>query len=147
MIQKKKLKELQNKADESNVSDIPASRFMGRSMIYVKDGYSIKGTIETLKTHNLSGIAVVDDTEKLKGFISEYDLLIQAASQDFSSPIKYKTEVYTLELTTTLKEALILFYRKKLKICPVVDENYYLQGMVSRLDILGQITRGNDLTD
>ena len=47
----------------------------------LEENYTIKGTIEIFRVHKISEAPIVDFQKKIIGVISEYDLLIQAASK------------------------------------------------------------------
>lgn len=118
-----------------NIATIPVSKIMETNVIKVQMGYSIKKTIETFKIHNIS-CALVEKDNKLIGIVSEHDLLIQVASRKLEDSISFVTTTITLNPEHTLKEALVLFYSKKLKHVPVVDKNNIIMGIISRIDIL-----------
>jgi CBS domain-containing protein len=71
--------------------------------------------------------------------------LIQAASRLLSGPIDYKSKIVAIYPETTLKDVLVIFYKKKLKWVPVINENNYVKGVVSRIDVLNFIATHSDL--
>lgn len=118
------------------LNDVPVSQFMNKSVVALRDNFSLKTTIETFRVRHISGAPVVDYDNRVIGVISEYDLLIQAASRSVLTPIEYKTSVLSVNPETTLKEVLIMLYKNKLKWMPVVSEQGYLKGVVTRIDVL-----------
>ncbi|HCM39697.1 MAG: hypothetical protein A2070_10995 [Bdellovibrionales bacterium GWC1_52_8] len=133
------LQKLTDQAESAAVSNIPVSSFMDTSPVFLSPNSSVKHAIQIFSAEKVSGAPVLDATNRLLGMISEYDLLLQAATQDLDSPVSYKTEIIGLKPSDTLKEALVLLYRNKLRRLPVVDQNGVLVGVVSRIDVLNRL--------
>ncbi|MDO9183970.1 MAG: CBS domain-containing protein [Bacteriovorax sp.] len=133
------------KAHKARLGDVPVSQFMNAHAVMLKANYTVKSTIETFRIHHISGAPVVDYQNKIIGVISEYDLLIQAASRLISGPIEFKTNITFVHPETTLKEVLVILYKQKLKWIPVVNKENYVQGVVSRIDVLNFIANHSDL--
>ena len=138
-------KNILEKASQAKLGDVPVSQFMNTSAILLKANYTVKSTIETFRVHHISGAPVVDYQNKIIGVISEYDLLIQAASRLLSGPIDYKSNITAIYPETTLKEVLVIFYKQKLKWMPVINKENYVQGIISRIDLLHFIATHSDL--
>lgn len=138
-------KKILEKASRANLGEIEVSQFMSSNLILLKANYTVKSTIETFRVHHISGAPVVDYQDKIIGVISEYDLLIQAASRLLSGPIDYQSKIVAIYPETTLKDVLVIFYKKKLKWVPVINENNYVKGVVSRIDVLNFIATHSDL--
>lgn len=136
---KKSHKLIAEKAEQANLGEVPVSRFMNVDCLKLKPDYSVRGTIEAFRIHHVSGAPVLDYQDKVIGVISEYDLLIQAASSKLSAPIIYKTNIISVQPETTLKEVLVILYKQKLKWLPVVNQGNYIQGVISRIDVLNFI--------
>lgn len=136
---KKSHKLIAEKAEQANLGGVPVSRFMNVDCLKLKQDYSVRGTIEAFRIHHVSGAPVLDYQDKVIGVISEYDLLIQAASSKLSAPIIYKTNIISVLPETTLKEVLVILYKQKLKWLPVVNQGNYIQGVISRIDVLNFI--------
>jgi predicted transcriptional regulator len=123
----------------NNLGIRPISKIMHTKVITVMPTYSIKTTIETFRTHRISCAPVASEDGKIIGLISEHDLLIQAASKPMDHFIEYSSKVTAISPETTIKEALILFYKKRLKHTPVIDKNQFIIGMISRIDLLNYL--------
>ena len=137
--------DLLEKAKTAQLSHAEASLFMNKNAISLKANYTIRGTIEIFRVHHIGGATVVDYKDQVIGVISEYDLLIQAASKPISGPIAFQTKVIAIFPETTLKEVLVILYKQKLKWIPVVNSGNFLQGVVSRIDVLNFIATQSDL--
>lgn len=141
-------KNAKNILSENNLAklgDIPVSHFMSTHMVKLKADYTVKSTIEAFRVHHISGAPVVDYQDKIIGVISEYDLLIQAASRLLTGPIDYKSTITAVYPETTLKDVLIILYKHKLKWMPVINKENYLQGVISRIDVLNFIATHSEL--
>jgi len=130
---------IEKKANQANLGNIPVSRFMRTDSPMLKNDYTIKSTIDTFRIHHISGAPVTDFQDKILGVITEYDLLIQAASRRLSDPIVYQSKIISVSPKTTLKEVLVIFYKQKLKWLPVISDEGFIQGVVSRIDMLNFI--------
>lgn len=118
---------------------------MNPHAILLKANYSVKTTIETFRVHHISGAPVVDYENKIIGVISEYDLLIQAATRLISGPIVYKSSITAISPETPLKDVLVILYKQKLKWMPVINKEKYVQGVVARIDVLNFIATHSEL--
>lgn len=144
-MNEKNHKNLLTKTHKAQLGDIPVSQFMSTHVIMLKSDYTVKSTIETFRVHHISGAPVVDYQNKIIGVISEYDLLIQASSKLLSGPIDFKSKITAVYPDTTLKDVLIILYKQKLKWMPVINQGNYVQGVVSRIDVLNFIATHSDL--
>ena len=138
-------KSILEKAHKALLGDIPVSQFMNTQVIMLKADYTIKSTIETFRVHHISGAPVVDYQNKIIGVVSEYDLLIQAASRLMSGPIDFKSNITAIYPETALKDVLVILYKQKLKWMPVINKENYVQGVVSRIDVLNFLATHSDL--
>jgi predicted transcriptional regulator len=138
-------KKILDKAQKANIGETPVAQFMTSNVIVLKADFSVKTTIEIFRTHHINGAPVVDFQNMIIGVISEYDLLIQAASGLLSGRINFKTNITTIYSDTTLKEVLVILYKQKFKWMPVVNKENYVQGIVSRIDVLNFIATHSEL--
>jgi IMP dehydrogenase len=125
----------------SRAGRLEAREFMSRDVMVVQEGYSIKTAIEILKVHKISGAPVILPSGELIGIISSYDLLIQASVNELHSAIKFNTNVFSIKEDTTLKEIVIILYKKKFRRIPVVNSKNKVIGIVSRIDVLSKILK------
>ena len=126
-----------------NIGTVTVSKIMHTQVISVRPSYSIKTTIETFKVHKISCAPVTSEDGKILGIISEHDLLLQAASKTMGQYIDYNAKVTAITPETSIKEALVLFFSKKLKHVPVIDKNHYIIGIVSRIDLLNYLSEND----
>lgn len=138
-------KKILEKVHQANIGETPVSQYMNTHVLLLKSDFTIKSTIEMFRIHHISGAPVVDYQDKIIGVISEHDLLIQAASGLLSDHIIFKTNITSIYPDTTLKEVLVILYKQKLKWVPVINKENYVQGVVSRIDVLNFIATHSDL--
>lgn len=135
----KELDKLQTEAHRAKVSDIEARSFMKKNVILIREGSKIYSAVQTLSTHRISGAPVVDDSDKIVGVITEYDLLLQTAIKDVLDPIEYTKNPVVIQPETKIRDIIIIFYKKKLRWLPVVGPSNHVEGIVTRLDILNKL--------
>lgn len=138
-------KDILKKANVVRINDVPVSQFMNSRIVTLRDNFTLKTTIETFRVRKISGAPVVNSSDKIIGVISEYDLLIQAASKSLSAPIEYNGNVISVSPETTLKDVLVTLYKQRLKWMPVVSKENFVVGVISRIDVLHFIASHSDL--
>lgn len=140
MAEQKNIDNLTAKASAAKVSDIEAIQLLKtKSLLVIREGTKIFSAIQALETHRVSGAPIVDAHNKISGVITEYDLLMQAATKDIREAITFNKDAIYVSPETKLKELIILFYKKKLKWVPVVDSSKKIIGIVHRIDILSTL--------
>jgi len=92
--------------------------------------------IQTMLTHGISGLPVVDVSQVCIGLYTELDAMIQAASQPLDAPIRFRSPAISVQSDFTFKEVLLVMARRKLRRVPVVDDRKRLLGIVARRDML-----------
>ena len=132
----KGLANLQSQAEAQSVAEVPVHTFMSKNLLSVPEGTKIYSAIYMLNAHKVGCSPVVNNLQKIVGIISEHDLLLQTAVRDVVSPIDYVKPAITVELNSTLREALVLLYKHKFRRIPVVDPRGYVVGTITRMDVL-----------
>ncbi|EQC47411.1 CBS domain-containing protein [Bacteriovorax sp. Seq25_V] len=117
-----------------------AKDIMQKYPVTISGTTSIKSAITTLSVQRLSSICVVNNANTILGIVSEYDLLIQSASKDINKEVSYTKNVITVNESDNLKEVLLKILKNKLKIIPVITSRGVLVGMISRIDLLKELT-------
>lgn len=123
-------------AEEQDLAETPVHEFMSEPVLSITAGTRIYFAVKMLQTHKISGAPVVDNSGHLIGIVSDYDLLLQAATRDVSSPLEFRKEVLCVEMNTPLKEVIVHLYKTKYRRLPVVDPARRVVGVVSRIDVL-----------
>lgn len=143
---------------------------MTKEVITVREDDTVENCARLLSRNNLSGLPVVDRENKLKGIVTEGDLIRRASELDgpayleifggifyLDSPKEYMEklkrsmgqmvgDIMTRELITispddTVEDAATKLVRKKVKRLPVIDREGFLLGIVSRKDIMDYLFR------
>lgn len=133
------LEQLKKTADKAKISDIPASSFMNKKVVTLLNTTKIASALLTLSNHGLSGAPVVCERNKLCGIVTEYDLLLQVATKDVSDRISYRKDARSINENTTLKDIIVLFYKTKFRILPVIDSAHHVVGVVTRINVLNRL--------
>ena len=134
-----KLEKLEKLASEQEIEQLTMKDIVEKNYPTFKESYSIRSCIEILRVHKVSGAAVVNNQNTLLGFVSEFDLLIQASTSSSDERIQYKKQTYKLTESNTIKDALKLLIGKKLKIVPIVDNHNKVVGTLTRITLLNTL--------
>lgn len=90
---------------------------------------------ELMDKYHISGIPIVDDSNKLIGILTNRDLRFVPNQQLKISDVMTKENLRTAPLGTTLEEAEILLQKYKIEKLPVVDDDGILKGLITFKDI------------
>lgn len=141
---------------------------MEKEVITVREGDTVEECAKLLSTHNLSGLPVVDDEGKVKGIVTEGDLIRRAANVKppeffgllggtiyLESPKKFmdklkksmayivkdimSEDLITVGPDSEIEAAATLMVQKKIKTLPVVDKEGKLLGVIARKDIMNYL--------
>lgn len=119
-----------------------ARDFMNHRVYTVREGEKVCDVVRVLTTRGYSGAPVVDERGKLIGMLSERDCiqaLIRACVHGL--PSSHVRDVMSRDLVTVAPDAHLLtvanhfLYGGKRRL-PVVDDEGYLLGQISRSDLL-----------
>lgn len=141
------------------------SDIMTKEVISIRENDTVEMCADLLIRHSLSGLPVVDEIGKVKGIVTEGDLIRRASQvkgpaalevlggifylespKEFSRQIK-KTmgstakdimteDVFTIDSDKKVEEAASILVEKRVKRLPVTDREGNLIGIISRRDIL-----------
>ncbi|MFF1511222.1 CBS domain-containing protein [Streptomyces sp. NPDC058326] len=106
---------------------------MTDSVVSVVPATPFSGVAQLLADHDISGVPVLDEDDRVVGVVSESDLLTQrepTARDLMTAP------AVTVHAEETVAEAARLMVRRGVERLPVVDEEERLVGMVTRRDLL-----------
>lgn len=141
---------------------------MTKEVITINESDTVEKCASLLATHDLSGLPVVDDEGKIKGIITEGDLIkhnsdVQVPAfleilggiiylddpnkylDDVKKSMGYFVKTVMTEKVTTIgpdekiEAAASLLVRKKIKKLPVINDTGELVGVVSRKDIMNHL--------
>ncbi|MFQ6070679.1 MAG: IMP dehydrogenase [Candidatus Aminicenantales bacterium] len=101
---------------------------------------------EVMKRYKISGLPITDENNKLVGILTNRDIRFETR---LNLPIEkvMTKELITVPLGTSLEEAEKLFHKHKIEKILMVDENFYLKGLITYKDILKRIQYPNASKD
>ncbi|MFF7780089.1 CBS domain-containing protein [Streptomyces tanashiensis] len=94
---------------------------------------SFREVAKMLAEHDISGVPVVDEDDRVVGVVSESDLL---ARHELTARDLMTTPAVTVHAEETVADAARLMVRRGVERLPVVDEEERLVGIVTRRDLL-----------
>jgi len=115
--------------------DAPVSEIMTRKTVSVNPDTPCMDALNLLIENGVATLPVVDAKNRLKGIISETDLLIEANISKKTGEVLTR-EVVSVQSGSTVANVISLFHSRKLRCVPVLDRHMKLVGVVSRMDIL-----------
>jgi len=127
-------------AEAEKVADV-----MSKHPAALRTGTELTAAVDTLLKLKLTGLPVVDASERVVGFLSEQDCLRSLIVSSYhceGSPLVDElmhAEVLSVRPGDALVDVAELMIKQKPKIYPVVDEGGRLVGMLSRGQVLGAL--------
>ncbi len=144
---------------------------MTKEVVTVREEDTVEKCANLLIIHGLSGLPVIDENGKIKGIVTEGDLIRRASRIKgpaalevlggifyLESPTKFvddlkksmgnlakdimSKEVITVSPEKTIEDAATILVQRKIKRLPVVDKEGNLIGIVSRKDIMNYLFNG-----
>ncbi|MFF7443776.1 CBS domain-containing protein [Streptomyces sp. NPDC008122] len=94
---------------------------------------SFKDVAKLLAEHNISGVPVVDEDDRVLGVVSESDLL---AHRERTARELMTAPAVTVQAEQSVADAARLMVRRGVERLPVVDEEERIVGIVTRRDLL-----------
>ena len=111
---------------------IPASEIMTRKVITVPATLPVKEIAQILNERKITGLPVVDDSDRVVGIVSELDIISrqgETAAEIMSEQVISATE------ETDAAEVAHLFTSRRIRRVPILSEGR-LVGLVSRSDLM-----------
>ncbi|BBL62277.1 hypothetical protein MARBORIA2_05600 [Methanobrevibacter arboriphilus] len=137
--------------------------FMISNVISIHPAAEIKDLLKLFSKHNIGGVPVVNDQNKLIGMVSDGDIIRYLAPKDYSAhdfiynilieegeseqevlnnkitdsidSLITKRKLYYLNDNDTLEKAIQILSQNEFKKLPVLDSNKHVIGIISRGDI------------
>ena len=97
---------------------------------------TIKDALFIMKKYSVSGIPVVDSSNKLVGILTNRDLRFEPNEKLKVSQLMTKENLVTAPMGTTLEKAEKILQRYKIEKLPVVDKKGLLRGLITFKDIM-----------
>ena len=106
----------------------------------------ISDALEVMKHYRISGVPVTKNG-KLVGILTNRDLRFETRFDLPISSVMTKDNLITVAVGTTLEEAESILHRHRVEKLLVVDENYYLKGLITVKDIQKKLKYPNAAKD
>lgn len=127
------------------MSDSTVATLMAKNPMAIKRGTELTAVVNVLLQHKFSGLPVVDDNQKVIGFVSEQDCLRKLLVSSYHSEGSLVVEEFmhaeplSVKESDSVVEVAELMVNQKPKLYPVVDENQVLRGLLTRAQVLGAL--------
>ena len=115
--------------------DVPVREIMNRSVVSVRQDMSCREALKLFVEDGIATLPVVDEKNRLKGILSETDLLVEANIPKKVSEVLTR-EVVSIQEGYPVANVISLFRSRKLRCIPVLDRHMKLVGVVGRRDVL-----------
>jgi IMP dehydrogenase len=115
--------------------------------ITLKPYNKIHEALQLVKEKGISGLPIVDNEGKLKGILTNRDMRVTGHSHQEIKDFMTAKDLITVTQDISKDEAKRLLHENKIEKLPVVDENYYLKGLITLKDILKAETFPNASKD
>jgi len=115
--------------------------YMASAMITLKPDVDIVEAAQTLQEYRLSGAPVIDDHQRVMGFLSEKDCLHTVLSavynQDYGDLVKDRMtkNIQSVHPSDNITDVAERFLKDGVRMYPVIDKDV-LVGMISRQSVL-----------
>jgi signal-transduction protein with cAMP-binding, CBS, and nucleotidyltransferase domain len=126
----------------ATAKDLLRDKIMGRVFSVAPDA-SVQDAIDRLAEHNVGALLVMDSDDKVKGILSERDIVrkvgLQAGSAEKTKVREIMTEkVLYVESSQSVEECMSLMNEKSIRHLPVYEKGKLL-GLISVRDVLRTI--------
>ena len=103
--------------------------------IFVGAKAKVKEALELMAEYHISGVPVVDKDRILIGILTNRDLRFENNVENLVESVMTKTPLITAKKGCTLDEAAKIFSKHKVEKLPIVDDNGYLEGLITIKDL------------
>jgi IMP dehydrogenase len=107
----------------------------------------IHEALEVMKRYRISGVPVTTREGKLVGILTNRDLRFETRYDLPIDSVMTKENLVTVPVGTTLEEAESILHRHRIEKLLVVDDHYYLKGLITVKDIQKRIKYPNAAKD
>lgn len=126
-------------SSKKDLAEILAPEVMQKQITKLSSSFTIEKAIYALNMTHASGAPVIDANNKLIGYISECDLLIQVSHKNKTEKILYKEKVFSISEDMNLKDIVVFMSQNRLKSAPVINDQKEVTGLIARMDLLKYI--------
>ena len=123
---------------------LTARDIMTERVVTILPTCSVRSAIELLISEQISGLPVVDESDRLVGIVTEFALLASAYDDRITgdSVSKHMTaDVLTVDIDDPIRKVADLFVVHRVRRVPVMDKGR-IAGLISRRDVLKAVYEG-----
>ena len=131
---------------ESHFTSMRAKDVMTRDVITVYANQQLSTAAEKLREHRITGAPVVSYDEICVGVLNSKDVLKRKPADSQNDQVLWHmtSPAITVSQEHNLAEVASIMYGSRIHRVPVVDDRGRVVGILSTLDIVGQVLRAMD---
>jgi CBS domain-containing protein len=126
------------------MDDIFVARLMSTDVVTVTPDTLVEDAADTLRTHNIGSLVVVDESNHLEGILTSTDFVHIVAESDPKAETtveRYMTdEVVTASAQESIRDAADRLITYSIHHLPVVDDSEGVIGMLSTTDLTAYLS-------
>ena len=110
-------------------------------IVTIDKGHTVRDAIKTMSEHNVSGIFVLDENNKLVSIFTERDIVrCMSKNTDLNEVIKnvMRHDIITFDASTKISSAIATASREKIRHLPVVEDDK-IDGMITFRDLVSYL--------
>ena len=110
-------------------------------IVTIDKGHTVRDAIKTMSEHNVSGIFVLDENNKLTSIFTERDIVrCMSKNIDFNEVIEnvMRHDIITFDALTKISSAIATASREKIRHLPVVEDDK-IDGMITFRDLVSYL--------
>lgn len=106
-----------------------------RDVIVIKPDITVSEAVSIMKRHNIHGLPVVDDKERLVGIVTWRDVRYSNPNLHVKDVMTPKEKLIVASEEITIDEAKKLMQKHKIEKLPIVDSDWKLKGLMTIKDL------------
>jgi len=114
--------------------------------IYLTPEHSVRDALEIMARYRISGVPITENG-RLVGILTNRDLVFEENLDQPVANLMTSENLITAPVGTTLEEAKAILHKHKIEKLPLVDDKYFLKGLITIKDIKKAIQYPNAAKD
>lgn len=103
--------------------------------IFLSPEHQVADALELMARYHISGVPIVDESQKLVGILTNRDLVFEENSEQEIGAVMTKDNLITAPVGTNLDEAKRILHKHRIEKLPLVDDGFKLKGLITIKDI------------